>query len=388
MGGRIMATTINADTTNGLVLTPDTSGDINLQSAGVTKASITSAGLTVGGSNISPQPTFRNRIINGNMAIHQRGGTITAASATVYYGLDRFWGFAGTGQFSMEQSTDAPDNFLNSMKVTVTTTDASMAAGDRYLLSQPIEGLNVLDLDFGSSTAKTVTLSFWVKSSITGTFGAVLINGNATRTYIKEYTISSANTWEKKTITIAGDTTGTWTYTNALWGSVRFCLATGSTYQGTNDSWNAGNYISTSNQVNLMATNSATFYVTGVQLEVGEQASDFENLQYGTQLSLCQRYLPVVQVANYAATGMCFSATNARCSVQFPVPSRVAPTGFTTTGAISMTANNGGGTGSIVWANASTLMASLSATGLSGLVAGDATVLIGNQSILFTGCEL
>jgi hypothetical protein len=270
----------------------------------------------------SSAPGGKNLIINGNMTIHQRGGTITATSATVYYGLDRFWGFAGTGQFSMEQSTDAPDNFLNSMKVTVTTADASMAAGDRYMLSQPIEGLNVSDLDFGSSTAKTVTLSFWVKSSITGTFGAVLINGNATRTYVKEYTISSANTWEKKTITIAGDTTGTWTYTNALWGSVRFCLATGSTYQGTDDSWNAGNYISTSNQTNLMATTSTTFYVTGVQLEVGTTATDFEHRPYDMELARCQRYY---ETLGYGAWGQAESSSNYVIDLVYKVTKRTTP---------------------------------------------------------------
>ena len=326
-----MAININAKTTGvgGLETSADNSGNINIQSGGTTVMSVTSSGVAVTGSFsqngavYSTQPTFRNLIINGDMRINQRGGTITAASATVYYGLDRFWGYAGTGQFSMEQSTDAPDNFLNSMKVTVTTVDSSMAAGDRYMLSQPIEGLNVTNLDFGSSTAQTVTLSFWVKSSITGTFGAVLINGNATRTYVKEYTINSANTWEKKTVTIAGDTTGTWTYTNALWGSVRFCLAAGSTYHGTDSTWNAGNYISTSNQVNLMATSGATFYITGVQLEVGSTATDFENLPYDVQLARCQRYYSTITVSQrgYAGTTTVYVA-----GATLPMTMRATPT--------------------------------------------------------------
>ena len=310
----------------GAVITnPEFSGN-----ATVTGTLTVNSTASINGSNISTQPSFRNRIINGDMRIHQRGGTITAASATVYYGLDRFWGFAGTGQFSMEQSTDAPDNFLNSMKVTVTTVDSSMAASDRYMLSQPIEGLNVTDLDFGSATAKTVTLSFWVKSSITGTFGVVLINGNATRTYVKEYTINSANTWEKKTITIAGDTTGTWTYTNALWGSVRFCLATGSTYQGTDSTWNAGNYISTSNQTNLMATSGATFYITGVQLEVGSTATDFEYRSYGTELALCQRYFYKTNETNTTGCGGLNGSMYGTAALSFatnhPVVMRAAPT--------------------------------------------------------------
>jgi len=307
----------------GAVITnPEFSGN-----ATVTGTLTVDSTASINGSNLPQQFGFRNLIINGDMRIHQRGGTITAASATVYYGLDRFWGYAGTGQFSMEQSTDAPDNFLNSMKVTVTTVDSSMAAGDRYMLSQPIEGLNVTNLDFGSSTAQTVTLSFWVKSSITGTFGAVLINGNATRTYVKEYTINSANTWEKKTITIAGDTSGTWTYTNALWGSVRFCLAAGSTYYGTDSTWNAGNYISTSNQTNLMATSGATFYITGVQLEVGESASDFEFLPVDVQLARCQRYYWKMTGVQYSYVGMGFSESgfgNYYCKL--PVTMRTNPT--------------------------------------------------------------
>ena len=304
----------------------------NIQNANGTSAiAIDSSGVATFSKTLVPSSSmmYRNLIINGDMRIHQRGGTITALGATVYYGLDRFWGFAGTGQFSMEQSTDAPDNFLNSMKVTVTTVDSSMAADDRYMLSQPIEGLNVTNLDFGLSTAQTVTLSFWVKSSITGTFGAVLINGNATRTYVKEYTINAANTWEKKTITIAGDTTGTWTYTNALWGSVRFCLATGSTYHGTDSTWNAGNYISTSNQTNLMATSGATFYITGVQLEVGDAATPFEHRPYDAELARCQRYYEThlgPATGSLAATGTSSSGNVQGLEFDFSVTKRATPT--------------------------------------------------------------
>lgn len=315
-----------------IVIQGDTSGSITVEAPSV--AGTHTLTLPKATGNIATDATvglgMKNRIINGDMRIHQRGGTITAASATVYYSLDRFWGFAGTGQFSMEQSTDAPDNFLNSMKVTVTTVDSSMAASDRYMLSQPIEGLNVTDLDFGSATAKTVTLSFWVKSSITGTFGVVLINGNATRTYVKEYTINSANTWEKKIVTISGDTTGTWTYTNALWGSVRFCLATGSDYYGTDSTWNGANDISTSNQVNLMATSGATFYITGVQLEIGDTATPFENRMYSTELALCQRYFYKTNETNTTGCGGLNGSMYGSAALSFatnhPVVMRAAPT--------------------------------------------------------------
>ena len=381
-----MAITINAKTSGagGLETTADNTGNINIQSGGSTVMSVTSSGVAItgalsqNGGAYSTQPTFRNRIINGDMRIHQRGGTITAASATVYYGLDRFWGFAGTGQFSMEQSTDAPDNFLNSMKVTVTTVDSSMAASDRYMLSQPIEGLNVTDLDFGSATAKTVTLSFWVKSSITGTFGVVLINGNATRTYVKEYTINSANTWEKKTITIAGDTTGTWTYTNALWGSVRFCLATGSTYQGTDSTWNAGNYISTSNQTNLMATSGATFYITGVQLEVGSTATDFEVLPYDVQLARCERYFQKID----GGFGVATASTNVQINVVMRVPMRATPSAAVTTLRITdmTTADHQATSATISLPNITPTMSRTNCGGFTGLTTSRAYTLLGSST--------
>lgn len=371
-----------------IVIQGDTSGSITVEAPSV--AGTHTLTLPKATGNIATDTTVglgtKNLIINGDMRIHQRGGTITAASATVYYGLDRFWGYAGTGQFSMEQSTDAPDNFLNSMKVTVTTVDSSMAAGDRYMLSQPIEGLNVTNLDFGSSTAKTVTLSFWVKSSITGTFGAVLINGNATKTYIKEYTINTANTWEKKTITIAGDTSGTWTYTNALWGSVRFCLAAGSTYHGTDSTWNAGNYISTSNQTNLMATSGATFYITGVQLEVGENATPFENRMYSQELAMCQRYFYIIDgnvpsPSNTAiGAGFNISTTSGRIAIHNPVEMRSTPT-FSYTGTIYLLNSVGNGIAitSISAAFANKVTAMLNFIVASGMVAGNGTMAITNN---------
>jgi hypothetical protein len=341
------------------------------------------------GSLQASAPVGRNLIINGNMQIAQRGTTGTPGAGGSYLASDRWKAWdASDAVVTVSQETDGPTGqFTKCLKYNVTTADASITTSQFGMVRQMIEGYNIIDLGFGTASAQSVTISFWVKSSLTGSHGAALNNGNDDRSYPFAYTISVANTWEYKTVTIAGDTSGTWDTDNTAGMIITFGMGTGSQYEGTADAWQAGQIFQPTSTVANIGTIS-NWNVTGVQLEANTTATPFENLQYGQQLALCLRYLPVVQATNYVATGMCFSATNARCSVQFPVPSRVSPTGFTTTGAISMTTNNGSGTGSIVWANASTLMASLSATGLSGLVAGDATALIGNQSILFTGCEL
>jgi hypothetical protein len=291
MGGRIMATTINADTTNGLVLTPDTSGDINLQSAGVTKASITSAGLTVGGSNISPQPTFRNLIINGDMRIDQRNAGASVTSNGVTYTLDRWQAYSDVGsKYTVQQSTDAPAGFTNSLLAT-SSSAYTVGTNEVYGLFQYIEGFNTADLSFGTASASTVTLSFWVKSSLTGTFGGSLVNNGFTRAYPFTYTISVANTWEYKTVTVAGDTAGTWLTNNGVGIGLILGLGCGSGRSASAGSWTATYLVfSATGATSVVGTSGATFYITGVQLEVGEQASDFENLQYGTQLALCQRY--------------------------------------------------------------------------------------------------
>jgi predicted secreted protein len=235
---------------------------------------------------------MKNRIINGAMVISQRNGTSTVATPTDgQYVLDRFATFTnGGGVYSVGQSTTAPAGFNNSMVCTVTTVDSSIAATDYYLITQIIEGLNVADLGFGTANAQTVTVSFWVRSSITGTFGFGLRQGSGTRSYVATYTISSANTWEQKTITIAGDTSGTWDTTNGPGMIATWDLGSGSNRNGTANTWNAGNYWRTSGCVNWIANSGATFYITGVQLEKGSTATSFDYRPYGTELQLCQRY--------------------------------------------------------------------------------------------------
>jgi hypothetical protein len=284
---------------------------------------------------VTPSVNMKNRIINGAMVIDQRnaGASVNSASGGGVYPVDRFEqeSAVGGGVMAMQQSTIAPTGFYNSLSLTVSTADSSLAAGDRYNLRQIIEGYNVADLNFGTANAKTVTLSFWVRSSVTGTYCAGLRNGANARSYVSNYTISSANTWEYKTITIAGDTTGTWGATNGRGITVSFALASGSTAQTTADTWSAGEFIATSSQVNWMATIGNTFYITGVQLEVGSTATSFDYRPYGTELALCQRYFYRWDITNlHAQSGWCVSSGDASTRWVMPVTMRTAPTATVT----------------------------------------------------------
>ena len=245
--------------------------------------------------NGGPLAGTRNRIINGDMRIDQRnaGAAVTVNNSAAFYATDRWFGFGMTtaGVFTLNRSTSSPTGFTNSLAATCTTADASIAAGDRYFVNQAIEGFNAADLGFGAAGAQAVALSFWVQSSLTGTYCATLINSAGDRSYVAEYSIAVANTWEYKTIYIPGDTTGTWLSDNNIGVGVRFTLATGTTYQTTANAWAAGNFNATSNQVNWMSSSSSrTFRITGVQLEPGTVATPFERRSYGQELALCQRY--------------------------------------------------------------------------------------------------
>jgi len=234
--------------------------------------------------------SFRNRIINGDMRIDQRnaGASVNPANADVT--LDR-WGsnmFPNASKYTVVQSTTAPVGFNRSLLVT-SSSSYSVSATDIYTQFQWIEGFNTADLGWGTVNAKTVTVSFWVRSSLTGTFGGVLSNSDQTRTYPFTYTINSVGIFEKKTITIAGDTSGTWLTTNGRGIAVVFGLGVGTTLSGTAGAWAAG-YYSATGAVSVVGTSGATWYVTGVQLEQSSTATDFERRPIGTELALCQRY--------------------------------------------------------------------------------------------------
>jgi hypothetical protein len=252
---------------------------------------------------------MRNRIINGAMVIDQRnaGASITQGTTGTQYSVDR-WGIYGSvaSKFTAQQSTTAPTGFINSLLIT-SSSAYSIAAGDNFLLYQKIEGLNTTDLAWGTASASSVTLSFWVRSSLTGTFGGSIQNSAQNYCYPFSYTISSANTWEQKTITIAGPTSGTWLTTNGIGVGVQFGIGVGSTYSGTAGSWAATTYISATGATSIIGTSGATWYVTGVQLEKGSTATPFGFRHYGTEFYLCQRYYQApgnVTTSAYYAQGI------------------------------------------------------------------------------------
>jgi hypothetical protein len=300
-------------------------------------------GITLDGQfNSASSMGFKNRIINGAMVIDQRnaGASVSISGGGQVFGVDRWAGYAsGGGVFSAQQSTTAPAGFKNSWLATVTTADASVAAGDYYMLEQNIEGLNVSDLDFGLSSASTVTLSFWVRSSLTGTYSGGLLNSAANRAYPFTYSISSANTWEQKSVTITGDTSGTWLTTNGIGLRLRLSLGSGSTWQAAAGSWAAGNYFAVSGSANWIGTISNNFYITGVQLEKGSTATSFDYRPYGTELALCQRYfwrMNGVSGGNATfASAMVWGSTDVRAVLTNPVLMR-------TTVSVSITGTNYG----------------------------------------------
>ena len=275
---------------------------------------------------------FRNRIINGDMRIDQRnaGAAVTANDS---YAVDRFLNQNDTdGVFSAQRDSSAPVGFVNSLKFTTTTADASLSATQRCAIQHRIEGTNVSDLAWGTANAKTVTLSFWVRSSLTGTFGGALGNSAANRSYPFTYSISSADTWEYKTVTIAGDTTGTWLTTTGIGLRVYFALGMGSTYSGTAGAWAASDLRSVTGATSVIGTLNATWYITGVQLEVGSVATPFERIDYGTELQLCQRYALGLTTTQGLGSGIWYASGATIHQMQFPVEMRSAPTLTTNTG--------------------------------------------------------
>jgi hypothetical protein len=256
-------------------------------------------GITLAGQFDSASSMgFKNRIINGAMVIDQRnaGASVTVNSSTELFPVDRFVvvGQPSDGVFTAQQSSTAPAGFTKSLLITVTTADASIGASQFYLLQHRIEGFNTADLGFGTASAKTVALSFWVQSSLTGTFGGSLRNATVARSYPFSYTISVANTWEYKTVIITGDTSGTWNTSNDSGINVTFSLGDGSSRLGTSGAWAASNFSGATGQTNLIGTSGATFYITGVQLEKGSTATSFDYRPFGTELALCQRYFYLI----------------------------------------------------------------------------------------------
>jgi hypothetical protein len=238
----------------------------------------------------------RNLIINGACVIDQRNSGSSVTPADTNYTVDR-WRYTASqaSKFTFQQnagSVTPPTGFENYMGFTVASA-VTVGSGDYFAITQRIEGYNVNQLEFGTSNARTVTLSFWVRSSLTGTFGGALRGASFGRSYPFTYAISSANTWEYKTVTVAGDTSGTYQSGNTTGLEVIFGLGVGSTYSGTAGAWTASGHFSATGAVSVVGTGSATWQVTGVQLELGEQATPFEHRSFGDELAKCQRYFQI-----------------------------------------------------------------------------------------------
>ena len=271
---------------------------------------------------------MKNRIINGAMVIDQRNaGAQTTPSGSGYFSLDRYGiqNNSGGSRFTSQQnagSVTPPVGFANYLGLT-STSAYSVASGDACGIYQNIEGFNTADLNWGTANAKTVTLSFWVRSSLTGTFGGSLVNSAGNRSYVFSYTISVANTWEQKSITIAGDTSGTWVgATNGTGIALNIGIGTGTTYSGTAGSWSGTYLLNVTGNTSVVGTSGATFYITGVQLEVGSSATGFEYRQYQQELALCQRYFARL---GSGSTGYVFGSTLGDFGVQFPTAMRTTP---------------------------------------------------------------
>jgi len=325
---------------------------------------------------------FRNRIINGDMRIDQRnaGASVTPAAPNQYT-VDRWKAdISVSSKYSAQKSSTAPTGFVNSLLITSLSAYTAGSA-ERFCMTQNIEGLNVPDLAWGTANAKTITLSFWVRSSLTGTFGGVISNSAQNRSYPFTYTISSANTFEQKTITITGDTSGTWLTTSGIGLRVIWGLGVGSTLSTTAGAWAAGEYYSATGATSVVGTNGATLYITGVQFEVGSIATPFERRDYGRELIMCQRYFNRVFLLNNGLIGFADTTTAAITMYYAPTTMRGTPTLSTTGTAADYQIRKAGGSTNCSAVPTLTATSSdnqqfrVTGTVASGLTAGDGALL-------------
>ena len=334
----------------------------------------------------APRVGMVNRIINGDMRIDQRnaGASVTALDS---FPVDRFkYESSQASKLTFQQnagSVTPPVGFINYLGATSSST-YSITATDYFVVSQKIEGLNAADLAWGTASAATVTLSFRVYSSLTGTFGGALLNSAQNRSYPFSYSIPTANTWTTVSITIPGDTSGTWLTTNGAGIALRFGLGVGTTNSGTAGAWAGSLFFSATGATSVVGTSGATFYVTGVQLEKGSTATDFEYVDYGRQLQMCMRYYETFSAPNAGmiTIGSANSGTGGYMVIPMRVLKRATPT-FTKTGdPIVLTAGGGGaGAGTFSLGIGGLNVQRLGAAGWSGLVSGNAFVVYANLGI-------
>ena len=375
-GASLLANTIAVNTVSGNVIVANT-----LSNSAFTTGSIESY---MRANNLDFG--LRNRIINGDMRINQR--VFSGSNSNNTYTLDR-WMIQSVldAKFNLQQDSSANTvaGFTSSMKVT-SSSAYSVPSGGYYVVEQKIEGLNTSDLNWGTANARPVTLSFFVRSSLTGTFGGSLRNSDAARSYPFTYTIVAADTWEQKIITVPGDTTGTWLTTNGIGIEIFFGLGVGTSVSGTAGAWAAGNYLSATGATSVVGTNAATWYITGVQLEEGSQATPFEYRHYTPELQLCQRYYQRLNSnGNRDFSGYVYSASLIVAQVQLPVPMRTTPSTLTTSGTAGdytiFNTNTNTNMSAVPALNAaSSNFACLTAVPSSSLTAGQGIALGGNNT--------
>lgn len=340
----------------------------------------------------------RNRIvepiiINGDMTISQRGfSSATAIGSSNAYNLDRYIGREVTdGGLNVEQSTTAPTGFKNSLKVTVSSADSSLSADQRAYILTKIEGNRVSQLAFGTSGAKNITLAFYIRSSVTGTFSGSVTNEAENRSFPFTYTVDSADTWERKTVNIDGDTSGTWDTDNTTGLEIYFSLGMGSTYSGTAGSWAGAQYFAASSTTNLIATNSATWHLTGLQIEEGtfdtNTIPDFPFESFENNLRKCQRYYEIANsggAATYMWTGSNRSTTQAQGGWRYQTRKRTTPS-VALTGTVSglRVHTTGGGnenaTGISINGTASPITAWINTNVSSGLTQNQPSIVYDND---------
>jgi hypothetical protein len=323
------------------------------------------------------------------MVIDQRNAGASVNLTSNGYLTDRWAYYVDqTSKATAQQSSTTATGFKNSLLIT-SSSAYSVLSGDQFIIQQFIEGLNVSDLGWGTANAQTVTLSFWVRSSLTGTFGGSIVNSGQDRSYPFTYTISAANTFEYKTITIAGDTSGTWLTTNGIGIRVYFGIGVGTTNSGTAGAWAGTYYSSATGATSVVGTNGATWYVTGVQLERGSNATSFEFRDYGRELMMCQRYYwrSTNGTFNAVASTAAISTTTAIAYVKHPVSMRASPT-FSYTGALTLAGSSSPNI-TAIGATYSGLDSSRVDFTSTGLVAGQAyTLYVNNGSSDLLQCSV
>jgi len=356
------------------------SGNSNIKTDANSNLNLAATSATLNSANTFG---FKNRIINGGMVIDQRnaGASVTQTTSNLYV-VDR-WLITGdvTSKFTAQQSSTSASNFKNSILIT-SSSAYSVPSGETYQLRQAVEGFNMADFGWGTANAQSVTLSFWVRSSLTGAFGGSIRNASVDRSYPFSFTINSANTYEFKSITITGETSGTWASTNGVGLYLVFSMGTGSTLSGTAGSWASTNYVSSTGATSVVGTSGATWYVTGVQLEVGSQATSFDFRDYGRELMLCQRYFNLLAdgrvntislIANVSAN----STTTIIGAFFFPVRMRTTPTLVTTVASYraNLSTADANSTNTPTFGFGSTISGRYDQDGFTGLVLGGAGIV-------------